>query len=45
MALSPTDVELDEAADWISGQDPSPGFAGIVSEVIRHVRKHRGRAR
>ncbi len=45
LALLPSDAELNEAGNWIRKQDPTPGFAGIVSEVIRHAREHRDRAR
>lgn len=39
LALSPTEAELNAAADWVRGQDPTPAFSGIVERVIAHVRK------
>jgi hypothetical protein len=45
LALSPGDEDLEEAGGWVREQDPTPGFAGVVSEVIRHAREHRDRAR
>jgi len=41
LILAPTDEELDQAADWVKRQDASPNFAGMVEEVIRHVRQRR----
>jgi hypothetical protein len=42
LALRPTKKELKEAAKWIQGQDPSPGFATILDQVIKQVKKHVG---
>jgi hypothetical protein len=41
LALTPTDEDLDQAADWVKGQDASLDFGGMVEEVIRHVRESR----
>lgn len=35
LALSPSPEELRLAAGWIATQDASPGFAGIVDQVVR----------
>jgi len=37
VALEPTTVELEAAAEWIRSQDTSPAFALIVQEVVHHV--------
>jgi len=41
VALSSTDAELDEAAEWVRSQDTSPIFAEQLEEVIQHVRSVR----
>jgi hypothetical protein len=38
IALDPTDVELDIAADWVARQDPAPAFADFVEEEVANVR-------
>ena len=45
LALRPSDGELEAAARWVRGQDPSPDFALIVSQVTDHVRIERNRTR
>jgi hypothetical protein len=40
IALEPTSEELVAAANWVGGQDASSEFAGILAEVIAHVRRH-----
>jgi hypothetical protein len=40
IALEPTLEELMVAAKWVGGQDASLAFAGILEEVITHVRRH-----
>jgi hypothetical protein len=42
LALSPSDLELAAAAEWVRSQDPSPAFADALNQVIAHV--HRNRA-
>jgi hypothetical protein len=42
LALAPTSEELMVAATWVRGQDASPAFAGILQEVLTHVRRHFG---
>lgn len=37
VALAPTDAELEEAAGWVRGQDASPVFPELVSEVVAYV--------
>ncbi len=39
LALHPSDQELDRAAEWARAQDPSPGFAEVLDEVLEHVRR------
>ncbi len=39
VALRPTEGELNAAADWARGQDPTPAFSKILEQVIGHVRK------
>lgn len=39
MALRPTEGELNAAAEWVRGQDPTAAFSAIVEQVIAHVRK------
>lgn len=41
LALRPTDMELDEAARWVQGQDVSPAFHAVLDKVITYVRQHR----
>ena len=39
MTLTPTEDELERAAEWIrSTQDPSPGMADSLSKLLTHVR-------
>ncbi len=38
LALRPTRKELESAAAWVRGQDPSPGFASALEKLLRHVR-------
>lgn len=41
MALTPTEDELERAAEWIrSTQDPSPGMADSLSKLLTYVRTH-----
>lgn len=42
LALRPSRVELDRAADWVRTQDASPAFAGVLDQVIHHVREDLG---
>lgn len=37
LALCPTAVELDDAAEWVRRQDPSPGFHEILAKVVAYV--------
>ena len=37
LALRPTAVELDDAAEWVRRQDPSPGFHEILAKVVSYV--------
>lgn len=39
IALKPTDEELEEAAEWVRTQDASSGFAEMIDQVIRRVRR------
>jgi hypothetical protein len=39
VALRPTERELDVAADWARGQDPTPALSDILEQVIEYVRK------
>lgn len=45
IALDPLDSELEDAADWVAGQDPTPGFPALVEEEIANVRDALGRDR
>lgn len=45
VALHPTDVELEDAADWVTRQDGSPRFARFVGEEVANVRHALGRDR
>ena len=45
IALAPTSDELEAAGHWVRGQDPSPDFAHVVSEVIEHARTNRSGTR
>jgi Nucleotidyltransferase of unknown function (DUF6036) len=40
IALEPTSDELLAAGAWVRGQDASSEFAGILEQVITHVRRH-----
>jgi hypothetical protein len=42
VALRPTEGELNAAASWARGQDPTPAFSDILEQVIGHVRKSVG---
>ncbi len=39
LALRPVEAELNTAAAWVRGQDPTPAFSAILEQVIAHVRK------
>lgn len=43
VGLEPTDVELDDAADWVTRQEPGEHFARFVAEEVRNVREALGR--
>ena len=45
LALSPSDAELEMAAQWVRTQDTSPEFAAILSQVIDHARRRADPAR
>jgi hypothetical protein len=45
LALSPTDSELEQAAEWVLAQDAAEGFPVLVEEVVAHVRDASGRTR
>ena len=38
VALKPTHEELDGAAEWAKGQDPSVPFARILDQVLKHAK-------
>jgi hypothetical protein len=38
LALSPSDEDLEWAAAWVRGQDPSPEFHEVLDKVLAHVR-------
>jgi hypothetical protein len=38
IALKPTPEELEAAAEWARSQDPSPPFAQMLEEVLKHAR-------
>jgi len=40
-ALDPTDAELEEAAQWVKGQDAGAAFPRLVDEVMISVRARR----
>lgn len=42
LALEPSAEELAEAAAWVRQQDPSPGFATILDDVLTLVREDVG---
>ncbi len=37
LSLQPTPEELERAAEWIRGQDPSPDFHSVLAEVLKYV--------
>jgi hypothetical protein len=37
VALRPSSQELQAAAAWVRGQDPTPEFAVILAEVMEYV--------
>lgn len=41
LALAPTDVELQEAREWVMTQDAYEGFTTMISQVIEYVRRQR----
>lgn len=41
MALQPTNVELDAAAEWVKSQDTSAQFTLIVDQVVKHANRNR----
>jgi len=41
LALRPSHEELEGAATWVRAQDTSVGFAGMLDEVVSHVRRDR----
>lgn len=43
LGLEPTDVELEDAADWVALQDPAEHFARLVTEEVENVRRALGR--
>lgn len=45
IALDPLDSELEDAADWVARQDPTPGFPALVEEEVANVRDALGRDR
>lgn len=45
VALAPTSDELEAAGHWVRDQDPSPDFAHVVSQVIKHARTNRSGTR
>jgi hypothetical protein len=45
VGLEPTDVELDDAAAWVSRQDRTEHFARFVEEEVANVRDALGRDR
>lgn len=45
IALDPLDSELEDAADWVARQDPTPGFRALVEEEVANVRDALGRDR
>lgn len=45
IALDPLDSELEDAADWVARQDPTPGFPALVEEEVGNVRDALGRDR
>jgi hypothetical protein len=42
LALRPSDEELERAAEWARAQDPSPGFAKVLAEVLERVKRESG---
>lgn len=45
IALHPLDSELEDAADWVARQDPTPGFPALVEDEVANVRDALGRDR
>lgn len=45
IALDPLDSELEDAADWVARQDPTPAFPALVEEEVGNVRDALGRDR
>ena len=41
LALRPSHEELEGAATWVRAQDTSVEFAGMLDEVVSHVRRDR----
>ena len=39
ISLSPTLEELEAAAAWTRGQDPSPGFAASLEGVVEYAKR------
>ena len=39
LALHPSERDLETAAAWVREQDPTPAFAGILTEVTTYVRQ------
>lgn len=45
VAMSPTHLELEHAAEWVRSQDASEHFPALVQEAVDHVRDRLGRNR
>ena len=37
LALRPTASDLEDAAEWVRSQDPSPGFQEVLAKVVSYV--------
>ena len=37
LALRPTASDLEDAAEWVRSQDPSPGFQEVLAQVVSYV--------
>jgi hypothetical protein len=37
LALRPTASDLEDAAEWVRSQDPSPGFQKVLAKVVSYV--------
>ncbi len=45
IALAPSEVELEEAADWVSGQDAGELFPDLLNQLLEHAERDLGRSR